>query len=131
MSFSKYAAKPTIVDGRRFASKAEARRFCELTNLERAGIISGLTLQPRFTLIVGGQKVCTYVGDFSFFESGKYVVEDVKGYPTPEYKLKRKLLLALNPTLDHREIGLKQKRKSTRNITAEVEQIFREAGRRK
>lgn len=132
MAFSKYSAKPTIVDGIRFASKAESRRYSELKNLERANIISGLTLQPKFPLIVNGAKVCTYIGDFAYIEDAKYVVEDVKGFATPDYKIKRKLLLALTPGLDHRETGLRVKSaaRGKRNVTAEVAQIFREAGRR-
>lgn len=131
MAYSKFNAKPTHVDGIRFASKAESRRYSELKSLEGAGIISGLTLQPKFPLIVQGQKVCTYVGDFAYIEDAKFVVEDVKGHPTPEYKIKRKLLLALTPGLDHREIGIQRKRSSKRDVSQEVKEIFREAARRK
>jgi hypothetical protein len=131
MAFSKYAAKPTILDGIRFASKREAGRYGELKNLERAGIISGLTLQPKFPLIVHGTKVCTYIGDFAYIEDQKCVVEDVKGFKTDAYILKRKLLLALQPGLDHREIGIQRKAKSGRNVTREVQEIFREEGRRR
>lgn len=88
----------------RFASKKEAGRYSELRLLERAGTINGLELQPRFPLKVGGQLICTYVGDFAYFEKQKRVVEDAKGFKTREYITKRKLLLALNPGLDHREV---------------------------
>jgi hypothetical protein len=101
---SKYGAIPTFVDGIRFASKREAARYSQLKLLERAGRINNLELQPRFPLIVNGKKVCTYVGDFSFFESNARVIEDAKGMRTRDYDLKRKLLLALNPGLDHREV---------------------------
>lgn len=130
MAYSKYSAKPTFVDGVRFASKAESRRYSELKNLERAGIISGLTLQPKFPLIVQGAKVCTYIGDFAYIEDAKYVVEDVKGVQTDVYRIKRKLLLALTPGLDHREVTTRQ-RKTGRDVSAEVKEIFREAGRRR
>jgi len=130
MAYSKYSAKPTIVDGIRFASKREAARFCELKNLERAKVISGLTCQPKFPLIVQGKEVCTYIGDFAYIEDQKFVVEDVKGFKTDVYKLKRRLLLALQPGLDHREIGVQRKPQSARNITQEISQVFREAGRR-
>ena len=130
MGFSKYCAKPTIVDGIRFASKAESRRYCELKNLERAGVISALTLQPKFPLEVKGVKVCTYIGDFSYVENGKLVIEDVKGVKTDAYKIKRKLLLALQPDLDHREVTTRP-RQSGRNLPAEVREVFREANRRR
>lgn len=130
MAYSKFNAKPTHVDGIRFASKREAQRFSELKNLERAGIISHLELQPRFPLIVGGKVVCTYVGDFRYLENGKSVTEDVKGFKTGEYIIKRKLLMALNPTLDHREIGIQKKRTGKRDVSAEVAAIFREVARR-
>jgi hypothetical protein len=127
---SKYNAQPTEVDGIRFASKREAARYGELKNLERAQIISGLTLQPKFPLIVQGKKVCTYIGDFAYIEGNKYVVEDVKGMPTPAYIIKRKLLLALQPGLDHREVGIRKKRGArSERITREVAQVFREAQR--
>lgn len=93
-----------MVAGIRFASKAESRRYSELLLLEKAGAVSKLELQPRFPLEVNGTLVCTYVGDFSYDERGARVIEDVKGMKTPDYRIKRKLLLALQPNLDHREI---------------------------
>jgi hypothetical protein len=44
---SKYHAQPTVVDGIRFASKAEARRYGELMLLMKARVIWGLTLPGR------------------------------------------------------------------------------------
>lgn len=105
MSYSKFHAKPTVVDNIRFDSKREAARYSELRLMERAGQIEGLELQPRFPLIVDGKHVCDYVGDFLYVERGKTVCEDVKGFKTRDYKLKRKLLLAIFPTLDHREVA--------------------------
>lgn len=94
-SKSKYRAVPTFVDGIRFASKAEAKRYQELKLLERAGEISRLELQPRYDITINGTKVCTYVGDFRYFTKDKQVLEDVKGVKTPVYRIKRKLLSAL------------------------------------
>lgn len=100
---SKYRAQPETIDGIKFASKREARRYGELKLLVRAHQITKLELQPRFPLIVNGKKVCTYVADFEYIEDGERVVEDVKGMRTRDYIIKRKLLMALNPDLDHRE----------------------------
>lgn len=103
---AKYRNTPETVDGIRFASRREAKRYGELKLLERAKQIIGLTLQPRYPLIVNGHKVCTYVADFSYFDAKlrKIVVEDAKGFRTKDYAIKRKLLQALQPDLDHREV---------------------------
>ena len=94
---SKYHAVPVEVDGIRFASKAEARRYRELRLLERGGAIADLILQPRYPVRVNGVRICTYLADFTYrdCETGLYVTEDVKGVRTPVYKLKRKLVEAL------------------------------------
>ena len=92
---SKYGAVKTVVDGITFASAKEARRYSALKLLERAGEIELLTRQPRFPLVVNGQLVCTYVGDFAYhLKDGTRIVEDVKGFQTEEFKLKRKLVRA-------------------------------------
>ena len=100
----KFNAKAVTVDGHKFPSKAEARRYGELKMLERADAIRNLELQPAFDLRVEGMKVCSYVADFAYFEQSKRVIEDVKGVRTPVYRLKIKLLKALYPGIDHREV---------------------------
>ena len=84
----KYFARPTIVDGIKFASAKEARRYGELKLLEKAGKISALELQPRYKLVIEE----TYVGDFRYLENGETIIEDVKGYLTAAYKRKRKAM---------------------------------------
>lgn len=93
----KYGNKPTEVDGIRFASKAEARRYSNLKLLERAGEISNLRLQPRYPLVVSGQLVCTYVGDFEYLDNNhdRLVTEDTKGVKTKDFVIKAKLFHAL------------------------------------
>jgi hypothetical protein len=93
---TKYRAIPTEVEGIRFASRMEARRFQELRMLERAGEISNLKLQTRWPLVVNGVKVCEYRPDFEYDEGGRHVVEDVKGKATPEFRLKAKLMKAIH-----------------------------------
>jgi hypothetical protein len=93
---SKYRAIPTVVDGIRFSSKAEAKRYGELKLLERAGEISDLNRQQRYPLRAyeyedkDTQEIGHYVGDFEYLEKGKWVVEDVKGFMTPLAKWKIK-----------------------------------------
>jgi hypothetical protein len=94
MRRAKYRAKPTTVDGIRFASKKEARRFSELKLLERAGKIADLELQPRYDLHVAGKKVAAYVADFRYVEGGETIIEDVKGMKTPMYRMKKKMVMA-------------------------------------
>ena len=91
----KYGAVRTVVDNITFASKAEARRYQELKILQQSGFISGLTLQPTYALRVNGLVVCTYKADFAYVEAKKSIVEDVKGYKTPVYRLKKKLFEAI------------------------------------
>jgi len=93
VAYSKYRAKPTVVDGVRFHSQREARRYQELRLLERAGKIKGLVLQKPYPVMVNGQKVCNYVSDFFYYDQhGGQHTEDVKGFLTPVYRLKKKLV---------------------------------------
>lgn len=94
---SKYGNRKTEVDGIRFDSSAEAKRYGELKLLEAQGAIVELQLQPRFPLMVNGEKVGTYSADFQYRDSnGRLVVEDVKGMPTTVYRLKKRLMKAVH-----------------------------------
>lgn len=99
---AKYKARPTEVDGIRFASVKEANHYCRLKLLQKLGKISGLELQPRFPLRIGLVTICTYVADFSHVEDGKRIITECKGYWTREAKLKTKLFLALYHDLELR-----------------------------
>lgn len=101
---NKYGNVKTEFDGILFDSKREAERYVDLILLLRGGAISDLELQPNFKLEVAGKKVCSYRADFRYTENGAVIVEDVKGMKTPVYKLKVKLLKALHPNLDFREV---------------------------
>ena len=88
--YGKFGAKPVTIDGHRFPSKAEGARYQTLKLLERAGKITGLTLQPRFPMIVSGITIGHYVADFEYLEGDVRIVEDVKGMKTPLYRWKKK-----------------------------------------
>lgn len=81
---------------RTFASKAEARRYEQLVQMQAAGHVHSLELQPRFPVKIKGVLICTYVADFRYkVGKGRNVltfVEDVKGVRTAIYKLKKKLV---------------------------------------
>ena len=98
----KYGNRKTVVDGITFDSKLEARRYSELKLLERAGEITDLQLQVKYTLIpsqkLNGkvvERAVTYTADFVYVlkSSGETVVEDTKGMKTDKYILKRKMML--------------------------------------
>ena len=96
MMINKYGAKKvTAPDGQKFDSQKEYKRYVVLKLLERAGKISDLQRQVRFELIPkqDGETACHYVADFVYQKDGKRIVEDVKGYKTEVYKLKKKLML--------------------------------------
>lgn len=104
---SKYGARRTIVRGQRFDSNREAARWQELLLLERAGEIADLRRQVRYPLAAGDRPLllrsagypngrrATYVADFVYRDrAGQEVIEDAKGYRTPEYRLKRAIMEA-------------------------------------
>lgn len=91
---AKYGNKVCVVDGIRFASRREARRYVELKRLG----VQGLQMQVPYALIVNGAKVGSYIADFRYRRSdGEWIVEDVKtpATSTPVYRLKKRLMLAL------------------------------------
>jgi hypothetical protein len=98
--FSKYHARKTTIDGITFASRLEAARYTELKILERAGEISNLRLQVPYELLPSepgpdGKKLrpMKYIADFVYTDKyGSEIVEDRKGFRTPEYKMKKRLM---------------------------------------
>ncbi len=94
---SKYRSHKTDLDGRTFQSKKEAARYHDLRLLESKGRITELKLQVPFVIAVNGVKITKYIADFTYIESGstEVIVEDVKGYRTPVYNLKKKMMLAV------------------------------------
>lgn len=93
---TKYRSRRVTIDNIEFASVAEGLRYRELVLLQRAGAISELVLQVKYPLVVNGVLVCTYVSDFDYVQNGAKVVEDKKGFRTPVFKLKRKLMRAVH-----------------------------------
>lgn len=97
----KFRNIPTEVDGLKFPSKKEANRYSELKLLQLGGKVRDLNLQVSYDLVVSGTKVCVYRADFVYQEkcdkTGEWseIVEDTKGFKTPEYKLKKKLMKAV------------------------------------
>ena len=99
---NKYHAKKVRTVYGTFDSQKEYRRYLQLKTMQEMGVITDLELQPSFLLIdkqydhLGKilERAVRYIGDFSYIDSeGHFVVEDAKGYRTPEYIIKRKLML--------------------------------------
>ena len=96
---NKYGNKKVIVDGIKFDSRKEARRYAELKLLQRAGEIKDLKLQVKFELQPKYKKngktiqSINYIADFVYFDliKGQTIIEDTKGYRTKEYILKKKI----------------------------------------
>lgn len=99
----KYGAKAKIVDGIRFASTKEAKRYQELKLLEKAGELHDLRLQQSLTLCAWhwdhsiAHVIGKYVADFVYCQClrtpcvrSHLVYEDVKGFKTALYRWKKK-----------------------------------------
>jgi hypothetical protein len=101
---NKYRNVLTTIGSRTFGSAAEARRYVELSALERAGEIERLRCQVPFVLApsvlhpgtVRRTPTLRYFADFVYVDSrtGRQVVEDVKGKLTEGYRIKRHLMAA-------------------------------------
>ncbi len=105
----KYGAKKTTVDGIVFASGLEARRYQQLKLLLASGTITNLDLQPVFELQPDfrdntgkKQQAINYKADFKYIEAGRVVIEEVKGFETPVWKLHKKMFLYQYPQLELR-----------------------------
>lgn len=102
---SKYHSKTIEYEGMNFDSVAEYRRYRELLLLQRAGEIRNLDSQVKYVLVptqknaLGKviERECSYICDFDYEERQRglwvHIVEDVKGFKTKDYIIKRKLML--------------------------------------
>lgn len=97
----KYGARRTEYNGILYASKREAEYAQELDLRVRIGEIVSWERQIPFELVVAGTKICRYILDFvEIDKDGNRTYIEVKGFPTPEWKLKFKLFKALFPHVE-------------------------------
>ena len=103
----KYGNVPTTIDGERFDSKAEAKRWTQLQLLQRAGEITDLRRQVTYPLFgMGGTKVGTWRVDFAYREkNGQAVVEEQKGPVARDFPLRLKLFKDCHPNIQTRLNG--------------------------
>jgi len=94
---TKYNSIKTTIDNIVFHSKKEASRYKELKLMQDCGFIRDLKLQQIIPIIVNNIHICKYIADFAYFdvEQNKTIIEDVKGFKTQIYNLKKKLVEAL------------------------------------
>ena len=106
----KYHNTKVVVDGIKFDSKLEAKRYGQLKLMERAGVIRDLELQPEYELIPSFRKNgktwrrTVYRADFRYIlcEDDRIIIEDVKGSEaviTDVFRLKQKLFEYRYPEL--------------------------------
>lgn len=97
---SKYGNRKVERDGLKFDSAKEAARWRDLRLLERAGQIRNLRRQVRYDFTINGVKVGSYIADHEYDElnNGVWepVTEDVKGFKTQVYALKRRMMLGFH-----------------------------------
>lgn len=102
---SKYNNEKVVAKGVKYDSRKEAKRAFDLEIKQRKGEVSELKRQVKFVLQESFKipskktkqgfetiKEIAYIADFTYFMGGQFYIEDVKGYKTPEYKLKAKML---------------------------------------
>lgn len=78
-----------------FDSKSEMIRYVDLLNLQKAGVIRDLQLQPEFKVYIADMLFCTYTADFQYFNNDvmQWITEDVKSAGTmleTAFKLRKK-----------------------------------------
>jgi hypothetical protein len=95
---SKFNNTKVSLDGYRFDSQAEGRRYMVLRDRLRKGEITDLAVHPSFVLSVKGVLIGKYTPDFAYTvtSTGARIVEDVKSKATKTeaYGLRKKLMWA-------------------------------------
>lgn len=76
-------------------SKSQSYRAFELKKQQENGLISDLQEEVYFDLRVNNKLITRYRADFVYKDrNGKQVVEDVKGFVSPIFQIKQKLMEA-------------------------------------
>ena len=98
----KYHATRTWMDGVAFDSRKEADFCAGLKLLARAGEIDGYLYHGAILLTDGreGDAAVRYIPDFVIIRDGRAEIVDTKGFETPEFRLKMKLLRERYPRLE-------------------------------
>ena len=101
----KFGNRTTVYNGHVYHSIKEANYAAELDMRVRIGELKEWKRQVPIELRVNGMKICTYTIDFVEIDKNGYEMwTEVKGFPTPEWRLKWKLFEALFPERDKQVI---------------------------
>jgi hypothetical protein len=107
---NKYNAKKVDTSLGRADSVKEGKRLEALRLMQAAGEITDLIAHPSFDLIAwspaGPRIIGRYTADAAYRENGRAIVEDTKSEATrkrQDYSLRRRVLLANHPEIEHRE----------------------------
>ncbi len=90
MLVSKYFNKPT----KGYHSAKEYARSVELKILSKSDVITDLKEQVKYEFKHNDKVFARYVADFTYIRDGEFIVEDVKGFHTDVYKLKKRMMKA-------------------------------------
>lgn len=107
----KYHQRKRIWKGMTFDSTLERNRYIRLQAAVQEGVISELRRQVRFELVPAQyedvevqlktktkivtkcvERPVAYIADFTYRKGDGYVIEDTKGFRTPDYIIKRKIM---------------------------------------
>lgn len=94
LMYHKFKAKPTSIDDIRFQSKKESKRYQDLKCLSQSGDVLFFLRQTPLHLPSNTKYVCDFL---VFWKDGNVTFEDVKGFKTDMYKLKKKLVESTYP----------------------------------
>lgn len=94
---NKYGAKKTEYNGFMFDSKKEADYCRSLDYLKLAGKLISYDKQVRIRCEINDKKICDYIVDFVVTYKDRIEYIDVKGFKTPVFNLKKKLVESLHP----------------------------------
>ena len=65
----------------------------------------------RFNIVINDQKICAYIADYTYYDAeNNFIVEDAKGVETDVFRLKKKLMKAVN------DIEIKISRKKWKKV---------------
>lgn len=90
----KFNAVRTEVEGVKFSSKKEARYYQQLQLAQKSGELQFFLRQVPFHLAGGVRYVCDFL---EFWNNGEVRFVDTKGFRTPMYKAKKKMVEATYP----------------------------------
>lgn len=93
---SKYGSKRLSVNDVKYDSQNEYFRHIELLLLQKYGEISNLRFHDKIDVVyICRNPDIRYIPDFTYNDkSGNFIIEDVKGIQTPDFIIKKKIMIS-------------------------------------